>query len=86
MSLWILNILIFTMGSFIFSQHFHFFGLKIQHFSTFGSNQDDHDIELLTCSDLTCPDLTCSDLGDPARSPKETYRRPNLKDLLGFKR
>ena len=24
---------------------FPFFGSKIQHFSTFGSNQDDHDIE-----------------------------------------
>ena len=42
MSLWISNIHIFTMVSFIFSQHFHFFGSKIQHFSTFCSNQDDH--------------------------------------------
>ena len=43
MPIWISNILIFTMGSFIFSQHFHFFGSKIQHFSTFGLIQDDHD-------------------------------------------
>ena len=42
MSLWISNILIFIMGNFTFSWHFHFFGSKIQHFSTFGSNQDDH--------------------------------------------
>ena len=40
---WIQNILIFPIGSCIFSSNFHFFGLKIQHFSTFGSNQDDHD-------------------------------------------
>ena len=27
-----------------------------------------------------------SDLGDPARSPKETYRRPNLKEKETFRR
>ena len=27
-----------------------------------------------------------SDLGDPARSPKETYRRPNLKEKKTFRR
>ena len=26
------------------------------------------------------------DLGDPARSPKETYRRPNLKEKETFRR
>ena len=46
MSLWISNILIFTMGNFIFSQHFHFLVQKFNIFSTFGSNQDDHEIVL----------------------------------------
>jgi len=31
------------MGNFIFSQHFHFLVKKFNIFSTFGSNQDDHD-------------------------------------------
>ena len=31
------------MGNFIFSQHFHFLVHKFNFFSTFGSNQDDHE-------------------------------------------
>ena len=39
--MWISNILTFTIESFIFLT-FPFFGSKFQHFSTFGSNQNDH--------------------------------------------
>ena len=34
----------FDIGKLYFSKHFHSFGSKIKHFSTFGSNQDDHEI------------------------------------------